>query len=43
MVEVIIPGWASHDDADGSSNAIFSIDIHPDKTRFVTGGAGFFS
>lgn len=32
------PTWVSHD-----GNPIFSVDIHPDGTRFATGGQGKFS
>lgn len=35
IMKVLKPHWVSHDDM-----PIFSIDIHPDGSRFVTGGQG---
>ncbi|GFN92811.1 protein hira [Plakobranchus ocellatus] len=34
-MRVVKPGWVSHD-----GKPIFSLDIHPDGSRFVTGGQG---
>jgi len=34
-MKILKPNWVTHDD-----NAIFSIDIHPDGSRFATGGQG---
>lgn len=31
------PSWVSHD-----GNPIFSVDIHPDGSRFATGGQGMY-
>jgi len=36
-MKLIKPDWVSHAGA-----AIYSIDIHPDGTRFATGGGGSF-
>ncbi|XP_064619273.1 protein HIRA-like isoform X2 [Lineus longissimus] len=34
-MKLLKPGWVTHD-----GNAIFSVDIHPDGSRFATGGQG---
>jgi protein HIRA/HIR1 len=35
-MKVLKPSWVTHDD-----QPIFSIDVHPDSSRFATGGQGF--
>ncbi|KAA0200169.1 hypothetical protein HAZT_HAZT005090 [Hyalella azteca] len=35
-MQLLKPSWINHDDG----KAIFSVDIHPDGTRFATGGQG---
>jgi protein HIRA/HIR1 len=32
------PSWVKHENDDGHASAIYSIDVHPDGTRFATGG-----
>ena len=32
------PTWVKHEADDGRASAIYSIDVHPDGTRFATGG-----
>ena len=39
MLRLINPSWVSHADEKGESLAIGSVDVHPDGSRFVTGGA----
>lgn len=35
MMKILKPSWVKHDD-----HPIFSIDVHPDSSRFATGGQG---
>jgi protein HIRA/HIR1 len=39
-MHLLKPFWISGDGADGDGHPIFSIDVHPDGTRFATGGIG---
>jgi hypothetical protein len=39
MPQIIQPEWVCHN-VEGAPNAIYSVDIHPDGSRFVTGGGG---